>query len=377
MAGYIIIILAAAVLIGVYAYCLFRRIMKFYGLDMQRRISKIVNILLAVLTAGICCNMRQTLAIAVLHVLVLSMVLDLIALAGRKLFGKKEKNHFAKLCRTLYGCGLIPVLIMAVLFAYGYVNMKHPIKTEYTVKTEKNVGDYTIALITDTHYATIQDTELLKEKIEEINGLKPDLVVLGGDIVEEGTTKEKMEEVFRRLGGLEAKYGIYYVYGNHDRQPYTSDPAYTGEELANAITENGITILEDTYVEINDDLVLAGRGDAGWGNSSGRVSSEELLNGVDREKYIIVADHQPIEAKENDAQGVDLELSGHTHAGQIWPVGCFTELTGGLNYGEYLIGNCRTIVSSGFTGWGYPIRTQGHCEYVMIQLLPMGIIKGV
>lgn len=369
MTGFIIIILAVAVLIGVYAYCLFRRIMKFYGLDMRQRIFKIVNVFLAVLTVVICTNMRQTFAMAVLHVLVLSMVLDLAALACRKLFWKKEKNGFTELCRKLYGCGLVPVLITAVLFAYGYVNMKHPIKTEYTVETDKNVGDYKIALITDTHYATIQDTDLLKEKIEEINDQKPDLVVLGGDIVEEGTSKEKMEEVFKRLGGLETRYGIYYVYGNHDRQPYTSDPAYTEEELANAITENGITILEDTCVEINEDLVLAGRGDAGWGNGSGRVSSEELLQGIDREKYIIVADHQPIEAEENDAQGVDLELSGHTHAGQIWPVGCFTELTGGLNYGEYLIGTCRAIVSSGFTGWGYPVRTQGHCEYVMINIV--------
>ena len=63
-----------------------------------------------------------------------------------------------------------------------------------------------------------------------------------------------------------------------------------------------------------------------------------------------------------------MELSGHTHAGQLWPVGVLSELTGVLNYGEYQEENCKVIVSSGFTGWGYPIRTEEHCEYVLINV---------
>lgn len=369
MAGFFAAILAAAGLIGIYAYGRIKRIMKFFGFDMHRVIFKILNVLLAAGVAWICSRMRQTIAMAALHVIVLSAALDIAALICRRVYGKKKQNRFTEICRKLYGSGLIPVLLTAVIFAYGFVNMNHPVRTEYTVETEKNTGNYKIVLITDTHYATIQNTGLLKEKIEEINAEEPDIVILGGDIVEEGTTKEKMREVFQRLGGLKSRYGIYYVYGNHDRQPYTSTPAYTQEELSGTIEENGIIILEDTYIEINEDLVLAGRADAAWGNSSGRASSEELLKGADREKYIIVADHQPIEAEANDAQGADLELSGHTHAGQIWPVGCFTELMGGLNYGEYQQGNCKVIVSSGFTGWGYPVRTQGKCEYAVINVI--------
>ena len=177
-----------------------------------------------------------------------------------------------------------------------------------------------------------------------------------------------MEEVFRVLGGIEAEYGIYYVYGNHDRQPYTRNRSYTNEELEAAIRENNIEILEDEYVEINDELILAGRGDAAWGNVSGRDSVEKLLKDADAEKYIIVADHQPIEADENSACGVDLLVSGHTHAGQVWPVGILSELTGILNYGEYDFDGCKVVVSSGFTGWGYPLRTEKHCEYAVINI---------
>ena len=80
--------------------------------------------------------------------------------------------------------------------------------------------------------------------------------------------------------------------------------------------------------------------------------------------------YQPIKAEENAAQGVDLELSGHTHAGQIWPMGLVTEFFGALNYGLYQEENCKVIVSSGTAGWAYTVRTGEHCEYVLIDLIP-------
>ena len=81
-----------------------------------------------------------------------------------------------------------------------------------------------------------------------------------------------------------------------------------------------------------------------------------------------MVDNQPVEAEDNAEAGVDLELSGHTHAGQIWPVGHFTEMAGQLNYGMYQRGKCKVIVSSGVAGWGYALRTQGDCEYMLINL---------
>ena len=80
-----------------------------------------------------------------------------------------------------------------------------------------------------------------------------------------------------------------------------------------------------------------------------------------------MADHQPVEIEENIAQEVDLQVSGHTHGGQIWPVGLLTELLGQYNYGNYSEkNNFELVVSSGYTGWRYPIRTGKHCEFVMI-----------
>ena len=179
-----------------------------------------------------------------------------------------------------------------------------------------------------------------------------------------------MQEVFRLLGGMESRCGIFYIYGNHDRQPYTMDRTYSNEELEEAIGAAGIQILRDEYIEIGEDLILAGREDAIIARYlTYRIAPEEILQGVSRDKFIVMVDHEPVEAEENAAQGVDLMLCGHTHAGQIWPVGLVTELTGAMNYGEYQRGDCKVIVSSGVAGWGYTIRTAEHCEYVVVDIV--------
>lgn len=372
MAVFRLILIVVEIFVGIYVYYYIRRTMEFYGMDVRKIPFKISAVVLAVFIALACRNMWSVRTVIILHLLAFALLFDVIALFTKVICHNRQPGKLYRFGRRLYGCGLLPIAAAALLLIYGFFNMNHVLKTEYLLETEKNLGNYKVVLITDTHYGTIQDTEVLKNKIEEINMQNPDIVVLGGDIVEEGTSKEQMQEVFQVLGGITNHYGIYYVYGNHDRQPYTQNRSFTNEELEHAITENGIVILEDDYVEIRDDLVIAGRGDAAWGNVSGRASTEEILDGIDREKYIILADHQPVEAEENSEQGVDLEISGHTHAGQVWPVGILSELAGILNYGEYQEGACKVIVSSGFTGWGYPIRTEEHCEYVVINIESAG-----
>lgn len=279
---------------------------------------------------------------------------------------RSKLPEWYRFCRRIYRSGIVPALAAGILLVCGYFNMLHIVPAEYTVTSDKLRSDYTVVLLTDTHYDTIQSPELLEKMAGEINRLHPDLVVLGGDLVEEGTSKKSMEEAFRLFGSLESRYGIFYIYGNHDRQLYTASPAYTQTELAETIESNGITILDDKWISIGEDLVLAGRQDASY--PSGRISLATLLQDTDRQRFILAVDHQPVETEENAALGVDLELCGHTHAGQIFPVGYINMLMGTLNYGEYDVDGSKIIVSSGVTGWGFPVRTQGRCEYVVVHL---------
>ena len=106
-----------------------------------------------------------------------------------------------------------------------------------------------------------------------------------------------------------------------------------------------------------------------------REPAQELISAgedaaVDQERYYIVADHQPRDMDENASAGYDLMLSGHTHAGQMWPVGLFTTLfdRGTVNYGQKSFGDMELIVSSGMAGWGYPLRTGKHSEFVVVNI---------
>lgn len=355
-------------LTGIYVYYRSGKLLKFYKVDIEKKWVRAVRILAALLFAFLCVNIWTTGAVVILHLVVLFLAVDLSAWIIRLVWGKRKSGKLYAGFQTACISGALPLLIFAALLTFGYMNMCSAVRTEYTVTSDKLGQEYRIVFLSDIHYDTIQRPDILKEKVKEINDVHPDVVVLGGDIVEEGTSKASMQEVFQVLGSLESTYGVYYVYGNHDRQPYTDHRTFTNEELEAAMEAGGIHILQDACVELGEELVLAGRDDAAWGNVSGRASVEEILRDADREKFIIVADHQPVEAGENAAQGVDLEVSGHTHAGQIWPVGYLSELTGILNYGEYERDGCKVIVSSGVAGWGYAIRTQEQCEYVVITL---------
>lgn len=369
---FIAILIVTVVLVTIYVYKKSYSLLKAYGKNPTTKKTRWIRLLVSILLGLFSCNIGNTVTIIFLLLLAAFVIVDLCAILLRRLMKKAEKTWLYRSMKKVYRLGILPCILCLLVTCYGLYNMSQVQKTEYSIATFKDISDYKIALLTDIHYDTVQSNALLQEKIEEINAQSPDIVILGGDIVEEDTSKEKMQEAFRVLGQMKNKHGIYYVYGNHDRQSYSKEPAYTREELKQAIEKNGIQILQDCFVEIQDDLILAGRDDAAWNADSSRKTSTELFKGVTQEtkdkKFMLLIDHQPIQVEENLLEGVDLQLSGHTHAGQIWPVGAISELAGTRNYGMYHCGTGRLIVSSGFAGWRYPLRTGKHCEYVMVHL---------
>ena len=164
---------------------------------------------------------------------------------------------------------------------------------------------------------------------------------------------------------MQSTYGIFYVYGNHDSNQYREKPEYTSGHLRNTLEKAGVHVLEDEVFKTGNHISIIGRKDAG---DQDRKSLKEIMKDAPENSFRILMDHQPGDLKENNRQGIDLQVSGHTHAGQIWPTGQVGELTGftELNYGWKEIGGFQVIVSSGIGGWGYPIRTGGHSEYVVV-----------
>lgn len=358
--GFAAVIAMAA---GVFDYFYLKRAAIFWGLPEQgKRWKRILAVLAAAIAVPVV-NLFGVWALIVLYITGFALLLDLIHWIVKKFPG--EKRHWDKIYRS----GLLPVLVTVLVIGYSFWNMKNVRVTDYTVYTEKEIRNegYEICLISDLHFPTTMNAGKLEAYCKDISSKEVDAVVLCGDIVDERSTKEEMEKAFQILSGITAKAGIYYVYGNHDRAHYSKNPPFTEEELKQAAEGMGIRVLKDEAAALNDEFTIIGRDDR---SQMGRKSSSELLQGIDRNGFLLLLDHQPAGLEDNAAAGYDLQLSGHTHAGQMWPVGPLTTLLRmvELNYGYRKQGDFQVIVTSGIAGWGYPLRTGKHSEYVMIKI---------
>ena len=299
-------------------------------------------------------------SVVVIYFCVFLLLTDFITFIIR-LFCKKDNRAW----RIIRNFMLIPFLCTVIVFTYGIINVGNIVQTEYEISIEKGIRaeGYKIALLSDVHYGKLNNKNDLERLAENLSTQELDIVILCGDIIDEDTTKAQMEEMFLILGTIKSSYGSYFIFGNHDNQPYNKEPFFTESELLFTIGQNGITVLKDESVNIGDDILLVGRRD----RNDERMSVEELLIGADSSKYIIVADHEPYDFKMNAEAGVDLQLSGHTHGGQLFPVGTVMDLfhIGDMVYGKKQVGNMIAITTSGVTG-SHPLRTQGKSEYVVI-----------
>ena len=260
----------------------------------------------------------------------------------------------------------ISIIATLSIFLYGTINSQIIRQKELSYTSSKLKNRHRFVFFSDLHYGSAQGQKTVEEALVRINALKPEFVLLGGDITDEHTTKQQMEWLFNQIGALDAP--VYYIYGNHDRQirgDYLGGRKYTEQELVDAIVNNDITILKDNHV-ILDDVAILGREDE---SNEGRLPLDKLSK-VPSEEYLICVDHSPYHNDEIAAMKADLQLSGHTHAGQFIPLRLVYTLAKLNVVGEYKINDTILYVSPGITGWYYPFRNESVCEYELIDLIP-------
>lgn len=308
--------------------------------------------------------------VILLHFVVFLILGDLIVLLYRKI---RKMGMLSTAGNRIYRSSVAAILMTALVCGYGHYHIFQIVRTEYTMPTQKEIREdgYTLVLLSDLHYGITLDGDELQAVVDRINREQADAVILDGDLVDESTTETQMQEAFQILGSLCSTYGTYYVYGNHDKNHYTSEPNYSETALADTIRKAGIRILEDETVALNRELILLGRADRG-DTVKKRAEISQLTQGLDENDLWVVLDHQPAEYDEVRDAGCDFILSGHTHAGQIWPFGLFAAALhfDELSYGTETRGQLQAVVTSGIAGWGYPIRTEKDSEYVVLHIRP-------
>jgi uncharacterized protein len=258
------------------------------------------------------------------------------------------------------------ILLVGGILAYGYYNAKNIKiqKLEYNIA--KNCGELKelkIAMISDLHLGTIINNSRLEEIVNKTNALNPDIILLAGDIVDEDLAPVIRNNLGETLRNFKSKYGTYGITGNHE---------YIGgvEEACEYLSAHNITMLRDSVVKIDNAFYVIGREDKDISRFSAkkRKSLNELIKEIDKSCPMILMNHQPFDLDETVKSEIDLQLSGHTHNGQIFPLNFVTNLIFEISSGYMRKGQTHFYVSNGVGTWGPPMRIGNSPEIVEIKL---------
>jgi predicted MPP superfamily phosphohydrolase len=257
----------------------------------------------------------------------------------------------------------IIVIAGSVIF-HGLWRAGHAVVTKYSVSTEKVLPKekLRIVLVSDTHIGAMVHKKQLARMVSLVNSLEGDIILLAGDIIDRDMEAYTAEDLNKEMARLKAPLGVYAVPGNHD---------YFGgslPELRENLRAAGIRMLEDEAVFAGG-LYVIGRSDYSSGSrGSRRKPLAELASDLDSSAPFILMDHQPRNLGEAEAAGIDLQVSGHTHKGQIWPGPLITKRMYENDYGLLHKGKTAVIVTSGYGTWGPPLRIGTLAEVVLIEL---------
>jgi len=288
------------------------------------------------------------------------LIFDLINLFANKVF--KKNFSYTKI--------FLSVLVFTIIYmSYGYYLAHHVVETTYIVEANKDIGvdKFRIVQVTDSHIGATMNGDDFIKYMEKINEKNPDIVVVTGDFIDDNTSKEDMIKGCLGLGKLKTKYGVYFIYGNHDKG-YFDYRDYNDEDLRKELAKNNVVILEDESLKILDDIILVGRQDSQVRN---RKSALDLTENLDKTKYLITLDHEPNDYDNEALANMDLVLSGHTHGGQLFPLGQIGVMAG-INdsfYGLEKRENTTFVVSSGIGDWAIKFKTGTISEYVVIDII--------
>ena len=248
--------------------------------------------------------------------------------------------------------------LMLTTFIAGNIHYHNKQRQEINLTTDKPLErPLKIVMLSDMHAGYHNRRDEVGRWVDMVNAEKPDLILIAGDIIDGRVRPLKAQGTTSELKRFNAP--AIACLGNHEY--------ITGlDEALSLLKDTGIRILRDDTVTIAG-VTIAGRDDR---SNPGRKSVEQLVQGVDRNNYIILLDHQPYHLEEAEKNGVDLQLSGHTHRGQVWPLNWVTRAMYECDYGQWQRGKTDYYVSSGIGIWGGKFRIGTDSEYAVINITP-------
>lgn len=258
-----------------------------------------------------------------------------------------------------YGFGIALGCTLCLL-TYGHYNYKNPTINRIDIDLDKPLvkGPMKIVAISDVHLGNGTRKAQLQKFVRTINAETPDLIVIGGDLIDNSLLPLYQQNMAEELNLLKAPMGIYMTPGNHE---YISGI----EECEQFLKGTPIRLLRDTIVTLPNGLQIIGRDDR---SNRRRTPIADLMKKTDTSKPTFLIDHQPYEMTKKDSLGIDIQFSGHTHHGQVWPLSLLVESMYEQSHGYRKWTNSHVYVSSGLSLWGPPFRIGTDCDMAVITI---------
>ncbi|HRX16160.1 MAG TPA: metallophosphoesterase [Spirochaetota bacterium] len=274
--------------------------------------------------------------------------------------------------KTLKYAGIFMVMFVSVITIYGYHHACSPQVKYHKISISKSQfsSPLRIAFVSDIHLGTIIKNKRLNKMVTSVNSFSPDIILLGGDIVDEDIAPVIKYDMGALLTKLNAPLGVFGVTGNHE---------YIGgvEKAVKYLEDHNITMLRDKAIIIPGRLILIGREDFSITRftSKARLPLSEIINNqISPSDWTqlpsIIVDHQPYGINEAITQKADFMMSGHTHNGQLWPIKYIVSQIFKIRHGLKKFEDTWFLVSSGYGTWGPPVRVATDSEIIIIDLFP-------
>jgi len=251
--------------------------------------------------------------------------------------------------------------VTGIAMLIGNYKFNHPEVVTLNISTDKpkQHKELTIVAVSDIHLGISIDKKRLQSYVKLINDQHPDIVLLAGDVSDRSMIPVLEQHMDEELRTIKAPMGIYAINGNHEH--YAETPTATADFLKDA----GVIVLRDSVCLVDSSFYIVGRDDR---SNDKRKTLKELVSGLNETKPRILLDHQPYYLEEAEQNGIDLQISGHTHNGQFFPGNMIVKHMYELGYGYLKKGKTHYYVSSGLGLWGPQYRIGTQSELVVIKI---------
>ena len=249
--------------------------------------------------------------------------------------------------------------VLAAVFVLGNLNYHNKRRVEIDLEADI-ARPLKIVAASDLHLGFGIGRRELARWVDMINSEKPDAVLFVGDIIDTSTRPLWQCDMAAELRRIDAPYGVFAVPGNHE---YISGL----DESMRFLEQADVRVLRDSVAVLTDGLCIVGRDDD---TNRNRKSIAQLTSKLFGNQATIVLDHQPHRLEEAADAGIDLQISGHTHRGQIWPATWITDAVFERSHGHLQKGGTRYYISTGLGIWGGKFRIGSHSEYIVVNVRP-------